>query len=65
MPSLQVELCKKSVEILNGLQPKPAFFVVCGDLVSLKVDLFRVNFVFRLMLLVTNSLKYAHNKKLI
>jgi len=29
-----VELCKKSVDILNSLQPRPAFFVVCGDLVD-------------------------------
>lgn len=30
----EIELCKKSVEILNKLQPKPAFFIVCGDLVD-------------------------------
>ena len=30
----KVELCKKSVEILNNMQPRPAFFVVCGDLVD-------------------------------
>lgn len=30
----EVELCRKSVEILNSLQPKPAFFIVCGDLVD-------------------------------
>ena len=30
----EVELCRRSVEILNSLQPRPAFFVVCGDLVD-------------------------------
>jgi len=30
----EVELCRKSVDILNSLQPRPAFFVVCGDLVD-------------------------------
>lgn len=30
----EIELCKKSVEILNALEPRPAFFVVCGDLVD-------------------------------
>lgn len=30
----KVELCKQSVDILNNLQPRPAFFVVCGDLVD-------------------------------
>jgi len=30
----EIELCKASVEILNGMNPKPAFFIVCGDLVD-------------------------------
>jgi len=36
----ELELCKKSVEILNSLTPKPAFFVVCGDLVDAFPDKF-------------------------
>jgi len=34
----EVELCRRSVEILNSLQPRPAFFVVCGDLVDAFAD---------------------------
>lgn len=30
----EIELCKASVEILNGMNPKPEFFIVCGDLVD-------------------------------
>lgn len=30
----EIELCRKSVEILNNLTPRPAFFIVCGDLVD-------------------------------
>jgi len=30
----EIELCKHSVEILNGMKPRPAFFIVCGDLVD-------------------------------
>jgi len=30
----EIELCKQSVEIVNSLRPKPAFFIVCGDLVD-------------------------------
>ena len=36
----ELELCKKSVEILNSLTPRPAFFVVCGDLVDAFPDKF-------------------------
>ena len=35
-----MELCKKSVEILNNMQPRPSFFVVCGDLVDAFGDKF-------------------------
>ena len=31
---MEIELCKKSVDILNSLSPPPAFFIVCGDLVD-------------------------------
>lgn len=31
---MEIELCKKSVNILNNLSPLPAFFIVCGDLVD-------------------------------
>jgi len=30
----ELELCKTSVDILNSMNPKPEFFVVCGDLVD-------------------------------
>ena len=30
----EIELCRQSVDILNNLSPKPAFFIVCGDLVD-------------------------------
>ena len=30
----EMELCRQSVDILNNLQPRPAFFIVCGDLVD-------------------------------
>ena len=30
----EIQLCRKSVEILNNLTPRPAFFIVCGDLVD-------------------------------
>jgi len=30
----EIELCKASVEILNSMNPKPEFFIVCGDLVD-------------------------------
>ena len=30
----EMELCRKSVDILNNLSPPPAFFIVCGDLVD-------------------------------
>ena len=29
-----MELCRKTVQILNNLSPKPEFFIVCGDLVD-------------------------------
>ena len=30
----EIELCQQSVEVMNRMRPKPAFFVVCGDLVD-------------------------------
>ena len=30
----EIELCRQSVDILNNLSPRPAFFIVCGDLVD-------------------------------
>jgi len=36
----ELELCRKSVEIMNNLTPRPAFFVVCGDLVDACPDKF-------------------------
>ena len=27
----EIELCKKSVELINKMRPKPRFFIVCGD----------------------------------
>jgi len=36
----EIELCKASVEILNGMNPKPEFFIVCGDLVDAFGDKF-------------------------
>jgi len=30
----EIMLCKLSVEVMNNMNPKPAFFVVCGDLVD-------------------------------
>lgn len=30
----EIELCKQSVQVLNAMEPKPAFFIVCGDLVD-------------------------------
>jgi len=34
----EIELCKTSVEILNRMNPKPEFFIVCGDLVDAFAD---------------------------
>jgi len=34
----EIDLCKASVEILNGMNPKPEFFIVCGDLVDAFAD---------------------------
>ena len=36
----EIELCRQSVDILNNLSPRPAFFVVCGDLVDAFNDKF-------------------------
>ena len=30
----EIELCTQTVELLNRMNPKPAFFIVCGDLVD-------------------------------
>lgn len=30
----EVELCRQTVTVLNSMRPKPAFFIVCGDLVD-------------------------------
>ena len=30
----EIELCKQTVKLLNRMDPKPAFFIVCGDLVD-------------------------------
>lgn len=30
----EVDLCRQSVELLNRLEPRPAFFIVCGDLLD-------------------------------
>ena len=30
----EIELCQQTVDILNRMNPKPAFFIVCGDLVD-------------------------------
>ena len=36
----EIKLCRQSVDIVNNLSPKPAFFVVCGDLVDAFSDKF-------------------------
>lgn len=30
----EIELCQQTVKLLNDMNPKPAFFIVCGDLVD-------------------------------
>jgi len=30
----EIELCSQTVDLLNQMSPKPAFFIVCGDLVD-------------------------------
>jgi len=30
----EIELCSQTVDLLNRMSPKPAFFIVCGDLVD-------------------------------
>ena len=30
----EIELCTKSVEIINRLRPRPKFVIICGDLVD-------------------------------
>jgi UDP-2,3-diacylglucosamine pyrophosphatase LpxH len=30
----EIELCTQTVQLLNSMRPKPAFFIVCGDLVD-------------------------------
>ena len=34
----EIELCRKSVDILNNMRPLPSFFIVCGDLVDAMPD---------------------------
>ena len=34
----EIELCEQSVDILNAMEPKPRFFIVCGDLVDAMPD---------------------------
>ena len=29
-----MDLCRQTVNLLNSMSPKPAFFIVCGDLVD-------------------------------
>lgn len=36
----EIRLCRLSVELMNNMQPKPSFFVVCGDLVDAMPDKF-------------------------
>ncbi|XP_059084215.1 serine/threonine-protein phosphatase CPPED1-like [Tigriopus californicus] len=35
----EIELCRQSVEIINNLDPKPKFFIICGDLLDAMPDL--------------------------
>ena len=30
----EIKLCRQTVKILNAMRPRPAFFIVCGDLVD-------------------------------
>ena len=30
----EMDLCRQTVDLLNSMKPKPAFFIVCGDLVD-------------------------------
>ena len=30
----EIELCSQTVDLLNRMRPRPAFFIVCGDLVD-------------------------------
>ena len=30
----EIKLCEQTVDILNKMNPNPAFFIVCGDLVD-------------------------------
>lgn len=30
----EIELCRQTVDLLNSMRPKPAFFIICGDLVD-------------------------------
>lgn len=34
----EIELCRQSVQVLNAMRPRPAFFIVCGDLVDAMPD---------------------------
>ena len=30
----EIELCRRSVEVINRMRPRPKFVIVCGDLVD-------------------------------
>lgn len=34
----EIELCNKSVDIMNSMEPKPKFFIVCGDILDAMPD---------------------------
>ena len=34
----EIKLCEQTIDILNKMNPKPAFFIVCGDLVDAMPD---------------------------
>ena len=34
----EIELCRIAVDKVNSMEPKPAFFIVCGDLVDAMPD---------------------------
>ena len=34
----EIELCNLSVDVLNAMEPKPKFFIVCGDILDAMPD---------------------------
>ena len=30
----EIKLCRQSVKVINAMRPRPAFFIICGDLVD-------------------------------